>query len=1072
MKNRIEKENVQSILPLSSMQSSMLYCYLKNETDQPYYEQLTVTIEGEVKSDLFYKAWDIVAKQHEMLRVVFRWNNLSNPIQIVLKHKQTEINYSDTSKMDARNRLIYIEQQKKSEMKKIDLETEPFCVALYKSLESCQMILSFHHILLDGWSIGILIRDFVNVYCSLSNGNRISLSTTNSLQSYFNVLNKQQRLGEDAFWQQYLHGYDTLSVLPGDLKLYGENIIASYQYEFEEEIEAGLSAFSKKYHCTIATALYVAWGILLHKYSNYDDIVIGTTVSGRNIEWQGIDEMVGLFINTIPCRIQMKVEDTFESILKRTDSLLRERSEFENTPLFKIKENSSFRNGSSELFHSLIVVENYPLDNSLLKDINQIKVKSYSMTEKTNYELTIGIQYGIRTKISFHYNIKRYSNKYIKKISEYFNIIIGEILNLPDKKLSDLQLVRKNEYNRIVFRNNQTKMDYPDQASIYDIIVNSQNKSQNHTAVICEECKITYKELLELAGQISNFILNRSGGQKKVIGVLSDKSIEMVAAILGILKAGCAYLPLEKQYPENRITYMLTDSQVDILFVDELKSVPNEYDGITIELTKWDQFYKEPHTDIDVVLKASDTAYVIYTSGSTGTPKGVIIKHRSLANFLFSFRNIFERNLDSTDRCLSLTSISFDVSVAELFIPLCFNATLVLYTGDTYHLDKLTETIIEKSITLSYLPPSILQEVAAILGKKKGKVLLNKLWVGVEPIKASILKAFFKLNQEMKIINGYGPTETTICSTFYKFDSSIPDDENIPIGKPLKNTKVYVVDRHLNPVPFGAVGELMISGDGIAKGYINNSEITNKKFIENPFESNGLLYKTGDMVKYNENQDLIFLGRIDEQIKLRGYRIELKEIESVIRRNQKVRDCAVIVRGEGNDPHLCAYVTGEEELDLTELKEELKKELPDYMIPARMMQLARLPVTRNGKLDRRGLPEIILTGTKEEKAAQTEEEAVVIKAFEEILKVEQVGVQDHFFELGGHSLKMARLSNLLEEQTGVRVGLKEIMSEATPRGIAKWIAAEKGEKYERIEKAEEQESYPVSAAQRRLYFIQ
>lgn len=551
--------------------------------------------------------------------------------------------------------------------------------------------------------------------------------------------------------------------------------------------------------------------------------------------------------------------------------------------------------------------------------------------------------------------------------------------------------------------------------------------------------QISYAELNRKANRLAHCLIRQGAGKDKIIGIMAERSPELITGMLAILKSGAAYLPIDPEYPSERINYMLENSASEILLTQEGFCETIEFKGTILLLGDPDSYAEEEYNPAQQII-AKNLAYVIYTSGSTGKPKGVQIEHGSLNNFLFSFSAKFNDRFDETDVCLSFTNIAFDVSVFEIFIPLIYGAKLLLADRvDVLNLDFLARMLVEKQVSFTYIPPALLQDLYGAIRKISEKIALNKLIVGVEPVKDTVLEAYLELNGDMQIINGYGPTETTISSSIYIYGSHKASGNNVPIGKPIHNTRIYIVDAYNKLLPVGIPGELCIAGDGLARGYLNNPELTAEKFVPNPFEPDRRMYRTGDLAKWLPDGNIEFIGRKDYQVKIRGFRIEPGEIESRLLSCPGIRQALVIDREDKQGvKFLCAYYTGDENLVLSELRAHLAKELPDYMVPSYFVQLQQFPLTKNGKTDRKALPEPLpkIKPSGEFVPASTPSERQLVLLWRELLDIDQVSINDNFFELGGNSLKIIVLFGRIREIFGEVIQVSDLFDKPEIRELA------------------------------------
>lgn len=592
--------------------------------------------------------------------------------------------------------------------------------------------------------------------------------------------------------------------------------------------------------------------------------------------------------------------------------------------------------------------------------------------------------------------------------------------------------------------------------TIHASIAESAELYPNKIAVEIGEEHITYSELNERANTLAGIIQQHGGGKDKIVGILSEKSIDLIIGLLAILKSGAAYLPIDPGYPTDRINYMLEDSGSILLLTQEQLKNKSGFKGTQLILEDLNTFGKEDR--IQETGSAENLAYVIYTSGSTGKPKGVQIEHRSVNNFLFSIISKFNDNFSHKDVCLSLTNISFDVSVFEIFIPLTIGAKLVLLDKHSiYDIHQLAKTIIDKKITFTYIPPTILSDLYIALKLSNKHIHLNKLLVGVEPIKDNILEAYLTLNDSMQVINGYGPTEATISCSLYQYESHKPKGSNVPIGKPINNTRIYIVNENNHLQPIGIPGELCIAGLGIARGYLNNPELTSQKFTDNPFEPGTNMYRTGDLAKWLPDGNIEFIGRKDYQVKIRGFRIELGEIENRIFTYDSVKQVIVIDKTDkGGNKYLCAYLISDTDISIQGLREYLRKELPEYMIPSFFVVMDKFPLTKNEKIDRKALPEPKsdkLSAESEVVKPSNDVEEKLLAIWEKTLQISPISITDNFFEIGGNSLKIIAVFSMIQDEFGEVIQVNDLFDKPTIQQLAQLVITSETTEVKEVKRA-------------------
>jgi amino acid adenylation domain-containing protein len=986
----MNKNNVEDIIGLSATQEGMLFHYLQDVAGGQYFEQLRLEMSVKIDVARFEQAWNLVVANNGMLRTVFRWEKLNNPVQIILKQHKVDFKFFDGGSVE--------EIAAADKLKGFDLTNVAFRVTLIKrTVESYVVLVSNHHILYDGWSNAIILKEFFTAYDSLSFDEKISWPAKASYKQFVAAVRNFDKVKHQAYWHGYLNGFDGVTPLPFAKK--GKRG-AFAQHRAVIELIGDKKA-------TLASLVYAAWGVVLGKCTNSDDVVFGKVVSGRGIDIDNIDNTVGLFINTVPLRVKLGGS---------VDELLQQVSVdggYDNTPLVDIKEYS----GGNELFSSIVVVENYPLDKQM-GNLRSLRVDGYAIDETTNYDLTVSVLDG---EIEFRYNTGIFEEKDIRRLSDYFSRVLMQLGEV--KNVNEISVLSPDE-RKLLDSFNETAVDYP----LEDTIVSIFEKQVSSNIAVGDW---TYAELNERANELADYL--RKGYDVKpdnVVGVKLARTEWMVAAMLGVLKSGGAYVPLDPAYPQERIDYMVEDSKC-VLVIDDA------------ELNKFRQGSYNKSNPGRIALP-SNLAYVIYTSGSTGKPKGVMIEHRSVAAFLHWCKDEFAAS--DFDVTYAATSICFDLSIYEIFYTLSIGKKIKLLNNAldiAAHLDT-TEKILLNTV------PGVIGE---LLEQKANLSAVKVLNMAGEPIPPEFMQ---KLPVDsMEIRNLYGPTEDTTYSTVCRMQPGWQSS----IGRPKANTQVYILDKWGQPCAIGVAGELYIAGHGLARGYLNRDELTAEKFANN-------MYRTGDLGYWLPSGEIAFIGRADNQVKVRGYRIELGEIEQVIRKQQSVRDCLVMAVGTGADKSLCAYVIGEVNA------EALSKELPAYMIPSHYVQLDKFPLTANGKIDRKALPAPNATTKYIAPADSTEEKLATI--WSELLNIpaDKISTNSNFFSLGGHSLKATRLISRIHKEFEVNISLQRLFKDPSISALASFIRTATNTQYELIPQADTNAFYRLSPAQERMYILQ
>jgi len=1123
----LDKRNIENILALTPMQEGMLFHYLKDPESDIYFEQLSLEISGKIDIKCFERAWNFVIQTNEMLRTVFRWEKVEKPVQIILKEHRLQLGYIEFSgKTSTENQKLMERLKSRDRNQKFNLHEVPFRITLCKIQEKKYiMIISNHHILYDGWSSGIILKEFFTAYDGLSNGKDLIKAVNNG--SHFNEFVKwmQERdiRKQERFWRNYLEGFDTQRDLSIKKKRKGKEPTKTkkIQISFPEDMKRELEYFVKKHKLTLASLLYSAWGILLQKYNNTDDVVFGTTVSGRSAKVQGIEEMVGLFINTLPLRIKSNPDEKIEDLLYKIDHSLQQREVYEVTSLVNIKEFSELNN-NDELFDTIVVIENYPLDTRLRQARGKLSVDSYSMIEMTHYDLTIGITIFEEIEVSFIYNEGVFEGWSIENMSGHFWSIVKDMIKNPDKKISHIEFISEDEKKRLLFGFNNTDADYPKDKTVHQLFEEQVEKTSDRVAVIgmghgawgmegtetLEKLHaITYNELNKKSVQLSYILREKGVEPGTIVGLMAERSIEMVVGIMAILKAGGAYIPIDPNYPENRIKYILADSSIGILLTTRNFSQGTTYEKEVIYLEDYKKLAMRPEEQLatrnpQLVTSPKNLAYVIYTSGSTGRPKGVLVEQGSLVNAIYWRKK--EYNLGTTDKVLQLFSFSFDGFVTSFFTPIVSGSAVIMLTDEeSRDIFRIKEVIISRKITHFICVPSLYASLLQLCSSIELSSLRMVTLAG-EPIKPAIVEKSKKLNSQLEVINEYGATENTVVATICRDvrPGMVPGRAFvIPIGKPVANTKIFILDLDDHIAPVAIPGQLCIAGKGVARGYLNRPELTTEKFNQDyqddqddqdenekekgvekksstslPLYPSTPLYRTGDLARWLQDGNIEFLGRIDHQVKIRGFRIELGEIENQLLNHEDIKEAVVISRKEKNrETYLCAYIVPRAvgAFDFSRLSHYLQQKLPDYMVPAHFVSLTEIPLTVTGKVDRKSLPQPEIASPEKYIEPRNEVEKTLVGIWSEVLGIEKeiIGIDANFFRLGGHSLKATTLAARIHKILNVKVPLSEVFQLSTIRKLSEYINGAANDKYTSIEAAIEKKYYALSSAQKRLYIL-
>ena len=1041
------KKNLEDIYPLTPMQEGMLFHTLYSPESGLYCEQLSFTFCGDLSKQAFKHAWQRIVERHPVFRTLVVWKNRNKPLQVVLK--SIDIPWK---KYDWRS-LSKAEQQKQIEdflqadrNQGFELEKAPLMrfAIIQLANETYRFVWSHHHLLMDGWCLPIIFKEVLAFYEAFRHGKDLHLPNPRPYRDYIVWLQQQDISKAEIFWRQQLQGFTAPTPLVVDRsianKLNQKEIYDEQHFQLSKESTVDLQSLARKHRLTLNTLVQGAWALLLNRYSRESDIVFGATVSGRPPALKGVESMVGLFINTLPVRVQVSEKAELLPWLQQLQAQQVERQQYYYSPLVEIQQWSEVPRGLP-LFNSIVVFENYPVDASLQESNSSLQISNISSFETTNYPLTLVALPKEELKVGIKYNTSRFESSSISIMLGHLRTLLEGILENPQRRVADLPILTSTEEHQLLVEWNDTQADYPQDRCIHQLFEEQVERTPKAIAVIFEDQQLTYRELNSRANQLAHYLQSLGLNPEVLVGICVERSIKMVVGLLAILKAGGAYVPIDPAYPQERIAYMLNDSAVSVLLTTEdlAATLPKSQAHLICLDKDWSIISHNSQTNCSSRVEEENLAYMIYTSGSTGKPKGAMNTHQGIRNRLLWMQDAYQIN--AADKVLQKTPFSFDVSVWEFFWPLITGACLIVAKPgghkDSAYLVKL---ITEQQITTLHFVPSMLQVFVEEQGLEKCLCLKRVICSG-EALPVDLQTRFFE-RLECQLHNLYGPTEAAVDVTFWECQ---PDKNliSVPIGRPIANTQIYILNSELQPVPIGVPGELHIGGIGLARGYFNRPELTKKKFISNPFsqEEEARLYKTGDLARYLPDGNLEYLGRIDHQVKIRGFRIELGEIESVLAQHPQVRETVIIAReDQPGNKQLVAYLVGHQDsLVASCLRNYLKEKLPDYMIPSAFVQLESLPLTPNGKVDRRALP-------APDRADRTLESSFVpprnlleqqlVQIWEDVLSISTIGVQDNFFDLGGHSLLAVRLMAQIQQQFGKNLPLATIFQTPTIEQLA------------------------------------
>lgn len=986
--------------PMSSAQKRLFILMQFEEGSTAYNMPGVLRVEGKLDLRRLEKAFEKLIQRHEALRTSFEMMD-GEPVQKIHNKVDFKIDLIETEKSET-NSII------QGFIQPFDLCKPPLIrVGLIKLSEFKHILLfDMHHIISDGITMDIFLKELDRLYRGEDLRElRIQYKDFSEWQN--KMLKSDFIKNQEEYWLNSFSGEIPVLNLPTD---YPRPSKQSYEgavlnFRVGKQLAKNIKRLAMETNSTLYMVLLAAYNILLSKYSGQEDILVGTPVAGRR--HTDLENVIGIFVNTLAMRNHPESNMTFNEFLRSVrENTLRafENQDYQFEELvgkLKIKRDLS----RNPLFDTLFILQKLDVSEIKIGDLNIVSKKLQNRISK--FDLTFeAVEKHEDIYFSIEYCTKLFNRATIVRMSKHFRNILKMVAHNPGKKLLEIDMLSEKEKHQLLYEFNNTKVDYPTSKTIHQLFEEQVERTPDAVAVVFEDKKLTYKELNEKSNRLARLLREKGVGRDSIVGIMVNRSLEMMVGIMGILKAGGAYLPIDPHYPEERINYMLEDSGTNILLTQSSLKDKIKYMCSVLYINDNEIYYKEG-SNLQNINKPSDLIYVIYTSGSTGKPKGVMLTHKSVNNFIKGISDKIE--FLPGKAILSVTTICFDIFVLESLMSLCCGLKMVIADEEQQKIPRLlNEIIIKNNVNMMQTTPSKMQLLLNDDSNTSCLKNLTEILLGGEALPDLVLQKLRPLTQA-KIFNMYGPTETTVWSAVYNLTNA----SEILIGKPIANTYVYILDKFLNLVPAGVPGDLYIGGDGLARGYYNRLELTNERFIQNPFTPGERIYKTGDLAKWNFDGNIEFLGRIDNQVKIRGLRIELGEIESKFSANDLIDEAAVIAKNDKNgQSFLCAYIVPKEgaKISVTELRRYLSKELPDYMIPSYFVILDSMPLTPNGKLNRNALPEpdrSFVEGISYEPPKDEIEEKLV-KVWAEVLDMnsEEIGINYNFFELGGDSLSI------------------------------------------------------------------
>ena len=1039
-------KNIEDFYPLSPMQQGIFFHTLATPESSVYFEQFSWTIQGHLDTTAFHRAWQRVVERYSVLRTCFVWEGLKEPVQIV--HRQVNLPWAlhDLREIPSDQQQAKLTAFLESDRTLgFELKNPPLIrFTLHHLAENIyHFTWSHHHLLLDGWSGGIIYKEVFDCYQAFSHNQDIHLASIRPYRDYIVWLQQQNLSQAEAFWRQLLQGFTAPTKLAINKSL-GQLLKdkpGSNQQEIQlsPEKTAALQFLAQQHQLTLNTVVQGIWSLLLSRYSGQEDVVFGATTSGRSPRLAKAESIVGLLINTLPVRVQIKPEELLLPWLKQIQNQQIEARQYEYSPLLKIQGWSEIPKGQP-LFESIVVFENYPIDASLNKRNFNLEIQRSSTFEKTNYPLTLLAYPSEQLSLKIDFNGQLFEVDTINQILQQLKYLLEQIISEPELPLQSYSLVTPQ--SRWLLPDPNIPIDQPEYEPVTNLFA-AWTKTIPDQSAICQNGRMwTYQELSQSADTITQVLLSCGVQRGDVVALYGKKSFGLIASIIAVFQSGTVLLMLDVNLPTQRQQVMVEQAQAKYLLNIGDQSPPIESGFKIIDIDAESGKVIHPVADPGQItplptLTKDDQAYIFFTSGSTGTPKGVLGTHQGVSHFVQWQSQTFE--ISTKDRVAQLTSLTFDAILRDVFLPLTSGATLCLPDADQdLGAERLLSWLQKEQITLIHTVPAVAQSWLTQIQEKINLPKLRWIFFSGEPLTGNLVKQWREnFVATAEIINFYGATETTMIKSFYQVPEDVPLGV-LPVGWPLPQTQILVLNQTNNLCGIGEIGEIVIRTPFRTLGYINSSIEQQQRFISSPFSNDpqDLYYCTGDRGYYRSDGALEVLGRLDDQIKIRGIRVQPGEIEIVLNQHSTVAESVVIATEESlENKRLVAYVVAKphQTISINDLRYFLKKILPDYLIPSVFMVLDALPLNPNGKVNRRALPAVETSLNQSDSFVPPRDrlELELTQIWSEVLNVNSVGVLDNFFELGGHSLLAISLMTRIQQRFGKSLPLKTLGQEAT-----------------------------------------
>ena len=1030
----------------------------------------TAVIQEKVDFEKLKESIQIVCKKHDNFWLEFKLNK-GNVEQVLSEKKEIQI---DTINIAGKNQLEL--ERNKIVKTRFQLENSKlFKFYIFRFIDgNGAFMLNIHHLISDAWTLALICNDIIKTYSELIQNKEVE---TKAIYSYIDYIKSEQQYQESEkynkdkqYWLERFKTIPEVATIPGSIKgdIDETNPAGERkQYKISKENVAEIKNYCKENKISLYNFFMAIYAIYIGEVSNLDEFTIGTPILNR-INYKE-KNAAGMFINMAPFKININEDIEFKQFIKNIardsmDMLKHQKYSYQCLLEELRKENKSIPN----LYNILL---SYQITNAKQNEGNieyetewtfngycadNIDIQIYDLNDTGN----LNIAYDYKTSI--------YKVEDIENIHKRILNIIKQVVSKEEIKLSEIDIVTPEEKKKLLVEFNKTELKYDENIPFIKYFEKQVEKTPDEIAIVFENKEMTYKELNERANSLAYKLRENEVTNNTVVGILLERSFEMLISMLAVLKSGGSYIPIAPDYPKDRIEYMLEDSEATIILTSQNRR--NLADKKLINV-KDERIYENHKENLENISKPEDLSYLIYTSGSTGTPKGVMLKQKNLSNFYNSMKNIIEYLKDGKNhKILSITTVSFDIFGFETLMSLTRGLTVYLTSENGQKMTSKIERIVKDSnVEIMQTTPSVMKFHLENLNDENSLKSLKYIMLAGEPLTKTLVDRIKQIIPNVTIYNGYGPSETTIFSTI----GNATNQEEITIGRPINNTQIYILNKNKKVMPQGTIGELYISGDGVGKGYMNKEQQTNASFIINPFIDGKVMYKVGDLGAFDDKGEITCYGRIDNQVKIRGLRIELQEIEKRMQSVYNIHDCVVVKKVVKGKDALCAYYVERGHVSKSVLKTVLYSKLPEYMVPQYFVKMEQLPHTPNGKVDRKALPDPVIDENELEIVKPRNEiDKELIKIIEKMLQVDKVGINNTLLELGGDSLTAITLTTKVLSKFNVQLNIKDILSNYTIKDMSDYIVENQTKDISKvkIEKVPIQDTYPLSSAQKRIYY--